>query len=156
MSSSQQKRKMLKISLQYSYWEVCQMYHYYSCNSLWPTNKKQPGILQPRRTCLLVRLKSVTKSTRCSVASLCDPGARFSKAPITFQSLKAVLCFSRISTQVKFQQFWKWFNEFIRQQSKPPVCELFNRFWFQNSPLDPKSYQAFLEHTPVLYSEGPQ
>ena len=86
------------------------MYDYYSCNSLWPTNKNQPGILQShagrvRWLRLRLRLRSVgilqpkaeVKSTaNCGtislLASLYDPGIRFSNVPITLWARKAVLC----------------------------------------------------------------
>ena len=83
------------------------MYDYYSCNSLWPTNKNQPGILQSHAGRVhWLRLKSVgilkpkaeVKSTaNCgtisSLASLCDPGVRFSNVPITLWVPKAVFAF---------------------------------------------------------------
>ena len=71
------------------------MYHYYSCNSLWHTNKKQPEILQPRRTCSLVRLKAV-------ISPLIDGEPLRSKGPShesadSFSVLKSCFMFAVFS-----------------------------------------------------------
>ena len=80
-------------------------------------------------------------------------GACSLKVSITFWAWKAVLCLLCLHSGSKFQYFWKWNNEAKITEQIWMVCELgtvllFNRFWFQNMPSDPKVTGPFKKQAP--------
>ena len=88
------------------------------------------------------------------------PGARFSKLPITFRAPKPVLCLHVCIQDQSFNNFENVIMKLSVNRQNWPACEietvlLFNRFWFQNLPSDPKSYRAFRETgpTPEMFGE---
>ena len=155
----------MSLSLRYSYWEVCRMYHYYSCNSLRPTSKNNQEFCNHAGCVHTLRSKSVSKpkaevdTNYWRAFAIQGP---FLESPNNYSGPKRCFMFVVFAFKIKVSIILKiirWNYETLKQDS--PVggqgtVLLFNRFWFKICLRTRKVTRPFEKQVLVLYSEGPQ